>query len=84
MRLWSIHPKYLDATGLIALWREALLAQKVLNGQTKGYKHHPQLIRFRACQNQESAIANYLNEIWKEANRREYYFTELKLAKQKR
>jgi len=30
MRLWTIHPKYLDRQGLLALWREALLAQKVL------------------------------------------------------
>ncbi|WP_368086417.1 pyrimidine dimer DNA glycosylase/endonuclease V [Nitrosomonas sp. Nm34] len=26
MRLWSIHPKYLDAKGLLALWREGLQA----------------------------------------------------------
>ena len=38
MRLWSIHPKYLGTKGLVALWREALLAQKVLQGNTKGYK----------------------------------------------
>jgi hypothetical protein len=48
MRLWSIHPQHLDRIGLIALWREALLAKKVLTGQTKGYRHHPQLIRFQA------------------------------------
>jgi len=30
MRLWSLHPRYLDAKGLVALWREGLLAQKVL------------------------------------------------------
>lgn len=23
MRLWSSHPKYLDAKGIVALWREA-------------------------------------------------------------
>jgi Pyrimidine dimer DNA glycosylase len=51
MRLWTVHPKYLDAKGLVALWREGLLAQKVLRGATKGYKHHPQLIRFRAQRN---------------------------------
>ena len=27
MRIWSLHPEYLDARGLVALWREALLAQ---------------------------------------------------------
>ena len=47
MRLWSVHPKYLDARGLVALWREALLAQAVLRGRTNGYVHHPQLQRFR-------------------------------------
>ena len=30
MRLWTLHPKYLDAKGLVAAWREALLAQAVL------------------------------------------------------
>ena len=47
MRLWTIHPKYLDVKGLVALWREGLLAQKVLSGKTKGYRNHPQLIRFK-------------------------------------
>ena len=47
MRLWSLHPKYLDKLGLLGLWRESLLAQKVLLGKTKGYKNHPQLIRFK-------------------------------------
>lgn len=32
MRLWSLHPSYLDAVGLVALWREGLLARKVLQG----------------------------------------------------
>lgn len=36
MRLWSLHPNCLDAQGLVALWREALLAQAVLRGQTRG------------------------------------------------
>lgn len=51
MRLWSIHPQYLDAKGLLALWREALLAKHVLEGSTKGYKNHPQLIRFKETDN---------------------------------
>lgn len=37
MRIWSLHPSYLDAKGLVALWRETLLAQKVLLGATVGY-----------------------------------------------
>lgn len=47
MRLWSVHPRYLDRQGLTACWREGLLAQKVLTGTTKGYRNHPQLERFR-------------------------------------
>ena len=46
MRLWSVHPRYLDRQGLTAAWREALLAQKVLTGTTRGYRNHPQLVRF--------------------------------------
>lgn len=65
MRLWSIHPKYLDRIGLIALWREAILAQKVLKGETKGYRHHPQLIRFKSHCDPEGAIGKYLLEVWK-------------------
>ena len=48
MRLWTIHPRYLDRQGLTGLWREALLAQAVLAGLTRGYRSHPQLLRFRA------------------------------------
>ena len=48
MRLWCLHPRYLDARGLVALWRDALLAQALLRGETRGYRHHPQLARFRA------------------------------------
>lgn len=81
MRLWSIHPKYLDAPGLVALWRESLLAKKVLEGKTKGYKNHPQLIRFRSLKNPRCAINSYLNEIWQEANRRGYRFDKRKIGK---
>ena len=74
MRLWSLHPKYLDRQGLLALWREALLAQAVLAGRTRGYLSHPQLDRFRARLRPLSLIAAYLHEVWKEANRRGYQF----------
>jgi len=56
MRLWTLHPKYLDAQGLVALWREALLARAVLRGLTRGYRHHPQLLRFQAHAAPRSAI----------------------------
>jgi hypothetical protein len=84
LRLWSIHPKYLDASGLVALWREALLAQEVLKEKTKGYKNHPQLTRFRAQSKPEQAIAFYLNEIWKEADGRGYNFDQYKIGKVKK
>ena len=81
MRIWTIHPQYLDAKGLVALWRETLLAQKVLRGKTKGYRHHPQLIRFKATKNPVADIANYLAEVAAEAERRGYSFDVRKIAR---
>lgn len=80
MRLWSLHPRYLDAKGLVALWREALLAQKILHGDTKGYRNHPQLIRFKQQQDPLAAIACYLNEVQREAQSRGYKFDASKIA----
>lgn len=80
MRLWSIHPKYLDAAGLVALWRESLLAQKVLQGETIGYKNHPQLIRFKNHPCPQIAIATYLNGIWIESTQRGYSFNREKIG----
>jgi hypothetical protein len=80
MRIWSLHPKYLDRMGLLACWRETLLAQKVLMGETKGYQHHPQLTRFRACQRPLDAIATYLEAIADEAGQRGYEFNREKIA----
>lgn len=81
MRLWSIHPKYLDRQGLLAGWREGLLAQKVLAGKTKGYKNHPQLIRFRALRDPMLGIGSYLYHIAQEATQREYEFDFSKIIK---
>jgi hypothetical protein len=80
MRLWTIHPRYLDARGLVALWREALLAQKVLRGHTRGYRHHPQLTRFKAQSNPAAAVASYLRAIHDEAARRGYRFDRRKIG----
>jgi hypothetical protein len=74
MRLWTLHPQYLDARGLVALWREALLAQAVLGGQTRGYTRHPQLIRFRESAAPVETIARYLRGVHAEATRRSYRF----------
>ena len=79
MRIWSVHPKYLDAKGLVALWRETLLAKNVLEGNTKGYKNHPQLNRFKAEENPLEAINQYLAEVWDEATRRGYNFDRNKI-----
>ncbi|MCX7983126.1 MAG: pyrimidine dimer DNA glycosylase/endonuclease V [Syntrophales bacterium] len=79
MRLWSIHPRYLDALGLIALWREGLLARKVLEGKTRGYRNHPQLLRFRSQKEPLVAINNYLWAVLEEAMARDYNFDRLKV-----
>ncbi|MFW6282205.1 MAG: pyrimidine dimer DNA glycosylase/endonuclease V [bacterium] len=81
MRLWSIHPKYLDSKGLVALWRETLLAQKVLKGNTKGYKNHPQLIRFKKHKQTNIAISQYLYDIYIESMKRNYNFNKNKIDK---
>jgi hypothetical protein len=80
MRLWSIHPCYLDSKGLVALWRESLLAQTVLKGETKGYRHHPQLIRFKNCSSPLAAIASYLIALYEEALQRGYNFNKSKIV----
>jgi len=81
MRLWTLHPKYLDPRGLSALWREALLAQSVLRGQTKAYTQHPQLVRFRRSQTPVRCIAEYLRGVHTEGKRRGYKFDSNKIAR---
>ena len=78
MRLWSLHPRYLDAKGLVALWREALLAKAVLEGKTKGYASHPQLERFRSSKQPLRAINSYLGAVYSEACSRGYCFNRSK------
>jgi hypothetical protein len=80
MRLWTIHPQYIDAQGLVALWREALLARAVLRGQTRGYRRHPQLERFRAHASPRYAISAYLAAIHSEATTRGYAFDKSKIG----
>ncbi len=79
MRLWSIHPKYLDKYGLIALWREGLLAQKVLKGETKGYKNNPQLLRFKQTRDPLKAIGSYLSMVASEGAKNGYKFNHEKI-----
>jgi hypothetical protein len=79
MRLWTVHPQYLDAKGLTAAWREALLAQKVLSGKTKGYRFHPQLIRFCSHPQPLQAVGAFLASLADEAERRGYVFDKTKI-----
>jgi len=81
MRLWSLHPSLLDAKGLVACWREALLAQKVLSGQTRGYTGHPQLVRFREHADPMGAMGLYLAGLWDEARVRGYNFDKSKIIR---
>jgi hypothetical protein len=78
-----LHTKYLDRQGLLALWREAFLAQKVLQNRTRGYRHHPQLLRWKAQSDPEAAIAAYLRGVHAEASARGYAFDENKIAARK-
>lgn len=79
MRLWSIHPRYLDRVGLVALWREGILAQKVIEGCTRGYVNHPQLIRFKNTPKPLLAIGTYLYYVYLEGLRRGYRFNPHKI-----
>ena len=81
MRLWSLHPRYLDPQGLVALWREALLARAVLCGNTRGYRSHPQLERFRSQSAPRSSISCYLKGIHSEALTRGYSFDRSKIGR---
>lgn len=80
MRLWSLHPKYLDSKGLVALWREGLLARAVLKGETEGYKNHPQLIRFKNLNHPLSFIDSYLLNVYEESLLRSYKFNRNKIG----
>lgn len=79
MRIWSIHPKYLDSKGLVALWRETLLAKYVLEGKTKGYRNHPQLDRFKIVNKSLDAINQYLASVFEESVIRDYNFDREKI-----
>lgn len=80
MRIWTVHPQYLDAKGLTALWRESLLARKVLSGKTEGYRNHPQLHRFKNTQTPVACLDNYLRVVLEESLRRGYLFDNSKIG----
>lgn len=74
MRLWSLHPQHLDPQGLVALWRETLLAQAVLRGETRGYRNHPQIERFKKQRTPLTVIGAHLQAIHCKASERCYSF----------
>ncbi|QQG52870.1 MAG: hypothetical protein HY931_01395 [Candidatus Falkowbacteria bacterium] len=80
MRLWSLSPKYLDRQGLLAVWREGLLAKHVLEGKTKGYRNHPQLERFKEQKNSLDYLNLYLHGVYEEAIKRGYKFEKAKIG----
>lgn len=80
MRIWSLHPSLLDTKGLIACWRETLLAKAVLEGKTKGYTNHSQLVRFKKCKDPVGAINNYLYSLYLESHRRQFNFDFSKIG----
>ncbi|MEP6906143.1 MAG: pyrimidine dimer DNA glycosylase/endonuclease V [Gemmatimonadales bacterium] len=80
MRLWTLHPKYLDTRGLVALWRESLLARAVLANKTRGYTNHPQLLRFRESTSPLNSVDRYLDGVFDEATRRGFRFDASKLG----
>ena len=84
MRLWSLSPKYLDRQGLLAVWREGLLAKKVLEGRTEGYKNHPQLTRFKEQEKPADHISSYLHSVYEEAVCRGYKFNLEKAGRLKK
>lgn len=79
MRIWSLHPRHLDRIGLVACWRETLLAQAVLAGRTKGYTQHPQLVRFKATPDPVAAVGAYLVHLADEATSRGYRFDRTRI-----
>jgi len=79
MRIWSLHPKFLDQPGLTACWRETLLAQAVLAGRTRGYRSHPQLERFRGTADPIASICWYLHGVADEADDRGYRFDRTRI-----
>jgi len=83
MRLWTLLPKYPDPKGLVALWREALLAQAVRKGETVGYRQHPQVLRFKSHADPLAAIAVYLHAIYEEALARGYRFDRIRINRRR-
>lgn len=76
-----MHPRHLDRQGLIACWRETLLAQKVLAGESRGYTRHPQLERFRDASDPVATVGAYLEQLASEADDRGYRFDRSRIRR---
>lgn len=77
MRLWTIHPSHLDRAGLLACWREGLLARRVRASTVPiGYANHPQLHRWPDV----ATLDAYLHGLVDEAEVRGYRFDRTKLG----
>lgn len=74
MRMWSLHPNLLDRSRLLGAWREGLLALHVLDGRTKGYRHHPQLQRWQSTPDPLRYLGWYMLQLQQEAAKRGYNF----------
>ena len=55
------------------------MAKHVLEGKTKGYKHHPQLNRFKKAPVPLDCINQYLSVVYKESLQRGFNFTKDKI-----
>ena len=82
MRIWSLHPQYLDQKGLGGQWEEGIIAQNTLFFQEGKYLNYPVLHRVKAHQEPVAWIGMYLNEILKEANVNRGYNYNDQLIKQ--
>jgi len=49
MRVWDIHPGYLNRESLLGEHREVHALFSVIGGGTRGYARHPETLRWRAC-----------------------------------
>lgn len=70
MRVWTIHPKYLNRKELSACWHDGLRALKVLSEPEKYQRFYEGLSVFRVQSEPVYALAKYLQAIGKEGVKR--------------
>jgi hypothetical protein len=72
MRIWSIHPKYLDSKELLNLWNETIQAKNEFLTKFSGHFSNKQLERFLDLKNPLEAINSYMSSIYREAVKRDF------------